>query len=65
MVLEAPRSDAVSPRRGRQFARSAFGWAGAVDAFTGIGGDPDAIRVIEVNSEPVDPAAGAIRAAAT
>jgi len=33
----------------------------AVDIFTDIGGDPEVMRVIEVNSNSVDPAAGAIR----
>jgi glutathione synthase/RimK-type ligase-like ATP-grasp enzyme len=51
MVLEAPRSDAVLTQ-----ARKAVHALGlrvaAVDLFTDIGGDPDAIRIIEVNSSP-------------
>jgi hypothetical protein len=51
MVLEAPRSDAVLAQ-----ARKAVHALGlrvaAVDIFTDIGGDPDAIRIIEVNSSP-------------
>jgi hypothetical protein len=51
MVLEPPRSDAALA-----LARKAVGALGlrvaAVDMFTDIGGDPAAIRVIEVNSNP-------------
>lgn len=51
MALEAPDSEAAFAQ-----ARKAAGALGlrvaAVDMFTDIGGDPDAIRVIEVNSNP-------------
>jgi hypothetical protein len=51
MVLEPPRSGAALA-----LARKAVGALGlrvaAVDMFTDIGGDPAAIRVIEVNSNP-------------
>lgn len=51
MVLEAPRSDAVLAQA-RKAVRALGLRLAAVDTFTGIGGDPDAIRVIEVNSSP-------------
>ena len=51
MVLEAPPSDAALTLA-RKAAR-AFGLrVAAVDMFTGTGGEPDAMRVIEVNSNP-------------
>jgi glutathione synthase/RimK-type ligase-like ATP-grasp enzyme len=51
MVFEAPRSDAAFAVAGK--AAQALGLrVAAVDMFTDIGGDPDAIRVIEVNSNP-------------
>jgi hypothetical protein len=51
MVLEAvPSADAVALARA---ATSAIGLrVAAVDLFTGVGGDPDAMKVIEVNSNP-------------
>src|ERR1700722_15541894 len=51
MVLEAARSDAVLARA-RKAVRALGLRVAAVDVFTDIGGDPDAIRVIEVNSSP-------------
>ena len=51
MVLEAPRSDAALTQA-RKAARALGLRVAAVDMFTDIGGDPDAIRVIEVNSNP-------------
>ena len=51
MVLEAPRSEAVLTQA-RKAARALGLRVAAVDMFTDIGGDPDAIRVIEVNSSP-------------
>jgi glutathione synthase/RimK-type ligase-like ATP-grasp enzyme len=50
-VLEAaPSADAVALARA---ATSAIGLrVAAVDLFTDIGGDPDAMKVIEVNSNP-------------
>ena len=51
MVFEAPRDEAAFT-----VARKAVGALGlrvaAVDIFTDTGGDPDAMRVIEVNSNP-------------
>ena len=51
MVLEAPRSEAVLTLA-RKAARALGLRVAAVDLFTDIGGDPDAIAVIEVNSNP-------------
>ena len=51
MVLEAPRSDAAFTLA-RKAARALGLRVAAVDLFTDIGGDPDAIRVIEVNANP-------------
>jgi hypothetical protein len=51
MVLEAPRSDAALTQA-RQAVRALGLRVAAVDMFTDVGGDPDAIRVIEVNSSP-------------
>jgi glutathione synthase/RimK-type ligase-like ATP-grasp enzyme len=51
MVLEAPRSD-TALTQARQAVRALGLRVAAVDLFTDIGGDPDAIRVIEVNSSP-------------
>jgi D-alanine-D-alanine ligase-like ATP-grasp enzyme len=51
MVLEAARSD-VALARARKAVRALGLRVAAVDIFTDIGGDPDAIRVIEVNSSP-------------
>jgi hypothetical protein len=51
MVFEAPRSEAAFTAASK--AAQALGLrVAAVDMFTDIGGDPDAIRVIEVNSNP-------------
>ena len=51
MVLEAPLSDAASTLA-RKAARTLGLRVAAVDVFTDIGGEPDAMRVIEVNSNP-------------
>jgi hypothetical protein len=51
MVLEAPRSDAVLTLA-RKATRALGLRVAAVDMFTDIAGDPEAIRVIEVNSNP-------------
>jgi D-alanine-D-alanine ligase-like ATP-grasp enzyme len=51
MVLEAPRSDAALTQA-RKAVRALGLRVAAVDMFTDVGGDPDAIRVIEVNSSP-------------
>jgi glutathione synthase/RimK-type ligase-like ATP-grasp enzyme len=51
MVLEAPRSDAVLTLA-RKAARALGLRVAAVDMFTDIAGDPEPIRVIEVNSNP-------------
>ena len=49
--LEAPPSDAA-PVLASKAARALGLRVAAVDMFTGIGGEPDAMRVIEVNSNP-------------
>lgn len=51
MVFEAPRSGAAFTAA-RKAARALGLRVAAVDMFTDIGGDPDAIRVIEVNANP-------------
>jgi D-alanine-D-alanine ligase-like ATP-grasp enzyme len=51
MVLEAPPSDAALTLA-RKAARALGLRVAAVDMFTDIGGDPEAMRVIEVNSNP-------------
>ena len=51
MVLEAPPSDAA-PTMARKSARALGLRVAAVDMFTGIGEEPDAMRVIEVNANP-------------
>ncbi len=51
MVLEAPSSDAALALA-RKAARALGLRVAAVDMFTDIGGDPEAMRVIEVNSNP-------------
>ena len=51
MVIEAPRSDA-SVILARKAARALGLRVAAVDLFTDIGGDPKAIGIIEVNSNP-------------
>ena len=51
MVLEAARSDAALTQA-RKAVRALGLRVAAVDLFTDIGGDPDAIRIIEVNSSP-------------
>jgi hypothetical protein len=51
MVVEAPPSDAA-PSLARKAARALGLRLAAVDMFTGIGGEPDAMRVIEVNANP-------------
>jgi glutathione synthase/RimK-type ligase-like ATP-grasp enzyme len=51
MVLETPRSLAAFTLA-RKATRSLGLRVAAVDMFTDIGGDPDAMRIIEVNSNP-------------
>jgi len=51
MVLEAPPSEAALVLA-RQAVRVLGLRVAAVDMFTDIGGDPDAMRVIELNSNP-------------
>jgi glutathione synthase/RimK-type ligase-like ATP-grasp enzyme len=52
MVLEAPGAERAAFALARE-ARKALGLrVAAVDLFTDIGGDPDAIRLIEVNANP-------------
>jgi hypothetical protein len=51
MVLEAPRSD-TGLIQARKAVRALGLRVAAVDLFANIGGNPDAIRVIEVNSSP-------------
>ncbi len=51
MVLEAPRSNAAF-EMARKATRALGLRVAAVDLFTEIGGEPDAIRVIEVNANP-------------
>jgi D-alanine-D-alanine ligase-like ATP-grasp enzyme len=51
MLFEAPRSEAAFSVA-RKAARAIGLRVAAVDLFADIGGDPDAIRVIEVNSNP-------------
>ena len=51
MVLEAPPSDAAV-NLAKKAARLLGLRVAAVDMFTDIGGEPDAMRVIEVNSNP-------------
>jgi D-alanine-D-alanine ligase-like ATP-grasp enzyme len=51
MVLAAPGSDAAMTLA-RRAAQTLGLRVAAVDLFTDIGGDPDAIRVIEVNANP-------------
>lgn len=51
MVLEAPHSDAAFTLA-RKAARALGLHVAAVDMFTDIGGDSEAMRVIEVNSNP-------------
>jgi glutathione synthase/RimK-type ligase-like ATP-grasp enzyme len=52
MVLETPHAGRAAFALARQ-ARRALGLrVAAVDLFTDIGGDPEAMRLIEVNSNP-------------
>jgi hypothetical protein len=51
MVLEPPRRDAALAQA-RKAARALGLRVAAVDLFTDIEGEPDAIRIIEVNSNP-------------
>jgi glutathione synthase/RimK-type ligase-like ATP-grasp enzyme len=51
MVLEDPRSEAAVALA-RKAARALGLRVAAVDLFTEVGGEADAIRVIEVNSNP-------------
>jgi D-alanine-D-alanine ligase-like ATP-grasp enzyme len=51
MVFEAPRSESALTMAGKA-ARALGLRVAAVDLFTDVGDDPDAIRIIEVNSNP-------------
>ena len=51
MVMEAPPSDATLTLA-RQAARALGLRVAAIDLFTDIGGDANAMQVIEVNSNP-------------
>jgi D-alanine-D-alanine ligase-like ATP-grasp enzyme len=51
MVLEAPRSDAAH-EMAKKATRALGLRVAAVDLFTDISGEPDAVRVIEVNANP-------------
>jgi glutathione synthase/RimK-type ligase-like ATP-grasp enzyme len=51
MILEAPRSQAALTLA-KTAARALGLRVAAVDMFTDIAGDPEAMRVIEVNSNP-------------
>ena len=51
MVLEAPSSDAALALA-RKAARTLGLRVAAVDLFTEVGGDPKAIRIIEINANP-------------
>ena len=52
MVLQSPRSESAVVALARRAAKALGLRAAAVDLFTEIGGDPEAMRVIEVNSNP-------------
>ncbi len=51
MVIEAPPSEAAVAMA-KQATRALGLRVAAVDMFVGIGGEPDAIEIIEVNSNP-------------
>ena len=51
MVLEAPPSPGAV-KMARQAVRALGLRVAAVDMFTGIGGEPEAIKIIEINSNP-------------
>jgi glutathione synthase/RimK-type ligase-like ATP-grasp enzyme len=51
MVFEAPRSEAAFTAA-RKAAQTLGLRVTAVDVFADTGGDPDAVRIIEVNSNP-------------
>jgi hypothetical protein len=52
MVFEAPRAEQAAFALARRAARTLGLRVAAVDLFTDIGGDPESIRVIEVNANP-------------
>jgi hypothetical protein len=52
MVLETPATDSVAVALARRAAKALGLRVAAVDLFTDIESDPDAVRVIEVNSNP-------------
>jgi glutathione synthase/RimK-type ligase-like ATP-grasp enzyme len=52
MVIEAPGAEQAAFALARQATKALGLRAAAVDLFTDIGGDTDAIRLIEVNSNP-------------
>jgi D-alanine-D-alanine ligase-like ATP-grasp enzyme len=52
MVLDSPRAESAVAALARRATRALGLRAAAVDLFTGVGGEPGAMRVIEVNSNP-------------
>jgi glutathione synthase/RimK-type ligase-like ATP-grasp enzyme len=52
MVFETPHAERAAFALARQARRVLGLRVAAVDLFTDIGGDPEAIRLIEVNSNP-------------
>jgi len=52
MMFQSPDSEPAAFDMARRAARALGLRAAAVDLFTGIGGDPTAMRVIEVNANP-------------
>jgi D-alanine-D-alanine ligase-like ATP-grasp enzyme len=52
MVLEAPRSEEAVYTLARKAARTLGLRVAAIDMFTEFGGDPEAMAIIEVNSNP-------------
>ena len=52
MVLETPRSEDAVYRLARKAAKALGLRVAAIDMFTEFGGDPEAMRIIEVNSNP-------------
>src|SRR5258708_32319645 len=52
MVLEAPRAEQAAFALARRAAKALGLRVAAVDLFTDISGDPESIRLIEVNSNP-------------
>jgi glutathione synthase/RimK-type ligase-like ATP-grasp enzyme len=52
MVLEAPGSEEAVYTLARKAARTLGLRVAAIDMFTEFGGDPEAMAIIEVNSNP-------------